>query len=64
MNKITKVIALNLLILLLLTTIVFAADITCFEVGWWNEGTGEPLCGIACSDGTLYQMDCDADIFN
>ena len=62
MNSIFSKIAFIVLIFLLLTTIVFAADVTCFEVGWFTL-SGEPQCAIACTDGTLFPMSCDADIF-
>jgi hypothetical protein len=49
---------------ILIPSSIFALSITteCFEVGAW-DGYGHPICGIACTDGTLYLMDCNADIF-
>lgn len=57
-NKIKNVV----MITLFCSTYAWAnTNINCFAVGWFNDG-GDPLCAIACSDGTLYPMSCDSDL--
>lgn len=55
-----------LLILAFCSTLVFASDLSCYDVGGWSEG-GHPWCGVSCpnADGTadLYIMSCDSDYF-
>lgn len=62
LKKIKKIVAVFALAILPILAFAMTEDIECYEVGAW-DGHGHPICGIACTDGTLYLMDCEADIF-
>lgn len=38
-------------------------EVTCHTFHAVQQSTGDVVCGLVCSDGTIYKMSCEADIF-